>query len=126
MAVNGHHVRQKEETSDTGRLNENGSLLVGYVFGDRQIPGSFLYSSDNLTAITISEDVTNINNGAFTYCENLSSITCERMTAPTLQDLYGGVFGGISATGTLYVPQGSTGYSSWINILGEGWTLVEQ
>lgn len=49
------------------------------------------------------------------------------MNAPTLYtDGSTNSIGNIAATGTLYVPTGSTGYDAWMTVLGNGWTKVEQ
>lgn len=66
--------------------------------------------------------------GIFSSCTNITDITINRSTAPSL---YYSAFQGIASGGTLYVPSGSrTSYNSeWMksNNLGSlNWTLVEQ
>ena len=82
----------------------------------------------NLTTITIPSSVTSIGNSAFCNCSNLTSITCLGTTAPTIIT---NTFQGIKTNGTLYVPQGSTGYDLWMRTtdyyLGKyNWTIVYQ
>ena len=82
-------------------------------------------SCSGLTSVTIGNGVTSINNQAFNTCINLTSITCNAMTAPTI-DVWS-TFYGIGNNGTLYVPQGSSGYDGWMNSSSfNGWTKVEQ
>ena len=64
----------------------------------------------------------------FQGCSSLASITCNKTTAPTIQN---NTFYGIKTGGTLYVPVGSTGYDTWMQnanyYLGKyGWTKIEQ
>ena len=99
------------------------------------IPESIITLGDNvfaactsLTSITIPNSVTNIGKYAFGYCTSLSLITCGAATAPTIQY---DTFLRIKTNGTLYVPQGSTGYNVWMGTgnyyLGScRWTKVEQ
>jgi hypothetical protein len=82
----------------------------------------------SLTSIDIPNSVTSIGSGAFYYCNGLTSITCNAVTAPTINKT---TFHGIKTNGTLYVPIGSTGYEAWmynrIYYLGYyNWTKVEQ
>lgn len=51
-------------------------------------------------------------------CPALNTIVSRAETAPSFTHN-----GGVSDTGTLYVPQGATGYDTWIESLGAGWTL---
>ena len=82
---------------------------------------------ESITEVIIPSTVTGIGGGAFGYCSNLSKITCNAMDAPTLYiDQSCNSIGNIAATGTLYVPTGSTGYDAWMTVLGNGWTKVEQ
>lgn len=54
---------------------------------------------------------------SFENLTSLTSLTVNKITAPTT-----GYFTG-APTGTLYVPEGATGYDAWLAVLGEGWTL---
>lgn len=81
-----------------------------------------------MTALTIPSSVEYINYSQFTGNTNIQSITCLGMTAPQIENH---TFYNIKTGGTLYVPQGSTGYDVWMQnanyYLGKfGWTKVEQ
>jgi len=81
-----------------------------------------------LTSITIPSGVTSVGSQCFLECSSLTSITSLAMTAPTLID---DTFNEIASNGTLYVPQGSSGYNTWMQnanyYLGlYNWTKVEQ
>ena len=112
--------------------------------------GAFRYSF-KLTSIIIPDSVTNIGTAAFNYCPKLTSVTignsvtsigynafyyCSKLTyiisnatiAPTITN---GTFQGVKNGGTLIVPNGSSGYDTWMQnasyYLGlYGWTKVEQ
>ena len=71
------------------------------------------------SSITIPETCTKLEQKTFGGCSNLTSITCKAATAPTV---YSDTFSGVSATGTLYIPSGST-YTTWTNVLPTGWTV---
>lgn len=75
----------------------------------------------SLTSIIIPSNVTEIASQAFAYCSNLSRITSLARTAPIISD----TFREVKTNGTLYVPQGSSGYDTWMQGLGN-WTKVEQ
>ena len=79
-------------------------------------------NSRSLSSITIPSSVTSISYGAFSECSSLSAITSLATTAPTITNT---TFYNLNFGGTLYVPQGSSGYNTWLNQLG-GWTKVEQ
>ena len=86
------------------------------------------YQCSSLTSITIPSGITSIGNNAFTNCTSLTSITCSRTTAPSIQS---NTFSSVKTNGTLYVPQGSSGYNVWMGTgnyyLGSyNWTKVEQ
>ena len=79
----------------------------------------------SLKTVTINEGVEYIDTFAFRYCISLYSITCKGLTAPTIaSNTFQNV--GISvASGTpkvLRVPQGATGYETWLEQL-EGFEL---
>ena len=81
-----------------------------------------------LTSVAMGSGVTSIGDYAFYNCSGLTSITSLATTAP---DLRWTAFEGIKTNGTLYVPQGSTGYDVWMKrrdyYLGKyNWTKVEQ
>lgn len=74
----------------------------------------------NLTSVNIPESVTSIGSKAFFYCFRLSSITCEAMTAPTIDS---NTFEDVADIGTLYIPEGATGYDVWLENLPDGWSI---
>ena len=78
----------------------------------------------NLKNITITNSNTNFSFLSFANCSGLESITSLATTAPTIRD---NTFQNIKENGTLYVPQGSTGYNTWMQHLSYyNWTKVEQ
>ena len=88
---------------------------------------AFQYCS-GLTSVTIGNSVTSIGTEAFYNCNNLISIVSNAITAPTISN---DTFYGIKTGGTLTVPNGSTGYDTWMGTgnyyLGKyNWTKVEQ
>jgi len=92
------------------------------------ISNKAFYSCVNLTNVTIGNGLTQIDSEAFKECSNLESITCNAATAPTISS---SAFQYVKANGTLTVPQGSTGYDTWMGssayYLGySNWTKVEQ
>lgn len=81
-----------------------------------------------MTSVTIPNGVTSIGQYAFQYCTSLDTITSLATTAPRISS---DTFQNVKTGGTLIVPQGSTGYNSWMGTgsyyLGSyGWTKVEQ
>ena len=81
-----------------------------------------------LTNVTIPSSVTSIEVRAFRGCSSLTSITSNAMTAPTISS---NTFQDVKTGGTLYVPQGSSGYDVWMGTgnyyLGKyNWTKVTQ
>jgi hypothetical protein len=91
--------------------------------GVTNISSGFLHSCYKLANCTIGSGVTSIGDAAFYECYSLTSITSNAIIAPTIESE---TFRGLSPNGILYVPQGSSGYDSWLEVLGEGWTIVEQ
>ena len=92
------------------------------------IGNSAFGSCSGLTSVTIGSGVTSIGNMTFNGCNSLTSIVSNAITAPTISN---DTFYGIKTGGTLTVPNGSTGYDTWIrtdgNYLGKyNWTKVEQ
>ena len=88
---------------------------------------AFGYCS-SLTSIDIPNSVTSIGGFVFRECRSLTTITSNATTAPTI---YSSTFQDLKTNGTLYVPQGSSGYDTWMGTgnyyLGKyGWTKVEQ
>lgn len=86
------------------------------------------YGCSNLTSVTLSSSMTNINAQCFQNCRKLEKIISLATTAPTITSL---TFRNIKSGGTLYVPQGSSGYDTWMQntnyYLGlYNWTKVEQ
>ena len=76
---------------------------------------------EGLTSVTIGSNVTTIGDGAFRDCTGLTSITSLATTALAIQS---NVFSNVNSGGTLYVPEGATGYDAWLSQLS-GWTLQE-
>ena len=81
-----------------------------------------------LTSVIIGSGVTSIGGAAFQDCQSLVNITSLATTAPQILDY---TFQMVATNGTLYVPQGSSGYDTWMQnanyYLGlYGWTKVEQ
>ena len=92
------------------------------------IGANVFYGCTGLTSITIGSGVTNIGNQLLYNNMNLTSITCKAITAPTITNT---TFKNINTNGTLYVPQGSSGYDTWMGTsdyyLGKyNWTKIEQ
>ena len=86
-------------------------------------------SCSNLEHVTIGNGITTIGDYAFYLCEGTKYITINSNIAPTL--LGNNIFYEIRRGGIIYVPQGSTGYDTFMQnanyYLGKyGWTLVEQ
>jgi hypothetical protein len=101
---------------------------------------SSFYYCRNIESITFGENINLIESAAFTACENLSSLTFKSMTSPTLVDFemidHGGSFTQtdgsfyrISANGTVYYPEGATGYTKEVfnkatySNLFDGWSF---
>lgn len=89
--------------------------------------GAMAFSYTSFPSITIPSTVTSIGNKAFDVCTYTKTMTCNAMTAPTIESE---TFYNMGKNGTLYVPQGSTGYDVWMGsgawYLGfQNWTKVE-
>lgn len=111
------------------RFDTTGEHIVKATLPDDEdtIPSYTFENTASITEVIIPNTVTVIGAAAFGYCSNLSKITCNAMNAPTLNTEWDvNSIGHIAATGTLYVPTGSTGYDTWMAVLGNGWTKVEQ
>ena len=120
---------QQNEVVSTYRFDTTGEHIVKATLPDDEdtIPYWTFSYTDSITEVIIPSTVTLIGGGAFYGCSNLSKITCNAMVAPTLSvDQSCNAIGHIAATGTLYVPTGSTGYDVWMAVLGNEWTKVEQ
>ena len=81
-----------------------------------------------LISVTIGSGVTSIGGLAFQSCNSLESITSLATTAPTIQS---STFDNVKVNGSLYVPQGSTGYDVWMDTINYylgyyNWTKIEQ
>jgi hypothetical protein len=85
-------------------------------------------SCSGLTSVTIPNSVTSIGRQVFQSCTNLTSVASLATTAPSINY---DTFQNVKTNGTLTVPQGSSGYDTWMGTgdyyLGKyGWTKVEQ
>ena len=142
----GEHVIKYEYLIDTFGEDQNplGSLFSGSEQNDNNeifapqitkiyIPSSitglgygggytFIYDI-YLEFISLPNTISAISCRTFYNCSNLSTIRCNNMIAPQIED--NDIFENISQTGTLYVPTGATGYDTWLTELGAGWTKVE-
>ena len=121
--------QQSVETEYT--FSTTGEHIVKYTLTDPTRIGdnAFTYC-ENITSITIPSCVSKLYSDIFRSCTSLSSITCNAMTAPANMAQLPS-FRGISRNGTLYVPIGSTDYDVWMRTelywLGYyNWTKVEQ
>ena len=91
--------------------------------------GNYAFENcEGLTSATIGSGVTSIGTYAFTNCSALTSIISLATTAPTITN---STFRSVTQNGTLYVPQGSSGYDVWMGTsdyyLGKyNWSKVEQ
>jgi uncharacterized lipoprotein YehR (DUF1307 family) len=84
--------------------------------------------STSITSCEFKEETVSISQRCFENCKSINSITSLAVKAPKIE---GSTFITINTGGTLYVPQGSTGYDVWMGTgnyyLGKyGWTKVEQ
>ena len=77
--------------------------------------------SSSIDTLSLPSTLEYIGDTCFYGASNLTSITCYANVAPMLEN---GAFNESSPTGTLYYPAGSD-YSSWLAVLGDGWTGVE-
>ena len=66
---------------------------------------------DGLTSVTIGEGVQTIGDWAFANCSGLTTITSLATTAPSIE---WHTFNSVKTGGTLFVPQGATGYDTWM------------
>lgn len=124
-----------EIDEQTGEITKLGALFVETNIMSVEIPNSVIsigtnafYECSNLTSVTIGNSVTTIGQQAFFRCSGLTNIISLATSAPTIS---GGTFASVGQNGTLYVPQGSTGYDTWMGTgnyyLGlYNWTKVEQ
>ena len=85
--------------------------------------GSRAFEDADLYSVTFGTNVRTIGFKAFFANHNLSTIRCLSTTAPYLAP---NVFNQISATGTLYIPSGTTSaYTEMIAALPSGWTVSD-
>ena len=136
-----------ENTFDSYEYLENVIIPDGIT----DILMSTFYNCPNLTSVTIPNSVTSIGQGAFSKCTSLTSITipnsvtsidatafsnCSSLTeiislATTAPTIVNNTFRNVKTNGTLIVPNGSSGYDTWMGTgnyyLGKyNWTKVEQ
>ncbi len=79
--------------------------------------GGYAFASGGLTSLTIPSTVTTIGSGAFRYNASLTTITCLRMTPPTVVS---GAVGYVNTT-EIHVPTLATGYGTTL----DGLTVVK-
>ena len=120
-------------------IPEDCLIIGGYAFygcsgvtGTLNIPETVTTIQDGafgectgITEVTIPEAMTSIGNRAFYKCSNLVKITSLATTAPSIQS---STFDSVKTGGILYVPQGATGYDTWMGTdifyLGKyNWTM---
>ena len=114
--------------SDYAFANCSSLTSIGIPSGITSISNHMCDACSSLTGITIPSSVTSIGNSAFANISDITSITSNSTTAPTITST---TFQSIKTNGTLYVPQGSSGYDTWMQnanyYLGlYNWTKVEQ
>ena len=83
------------------------SQIASFIFGNEveYIPTYLCYGMNNLTSISLPDNITNIGNYAFSSCSNLTSITNHSVTPQTISS---NVFKNVNKSScTLYVPQTS-------------------
>lgn len=85
--------------------------------GCGNINGSSFGECKSLKSVVIPSTAVLQSTTVFRGSSSLSSITINQMTAPA------NYITGVSPTGTLYVPEGATGYDAWLAELGEGWNI---
>ena len=78
----------------------------------------FRYSG--IENITISKNLKTLNYSFLGDCKKLNSITCLNPIAATIQS---NTFQNVADIGTLRVPENAEGYETWLEQLGEGWTI---
>ena len=113
-----------------GNTFENCSSLTGITIPNSvtSIGNSAFTQCTSLTSINIPSGFISIGNYAFSDCSSLTSIVSNATIAPIIKNT---TFQGINTGGTLTVPQGSSGYDTWMQnanyYLGlYNWTKVEQ
>ena len=94
--------------------------------GVTSIGGQTFVACSGLTSVVIGSGVTSIEETAFGGCSGLNEITCNAITAPTINN---NTFLNVKSGGILKVPAGSD-YSSWMSTnnyyLGKyNWTVQE-
>ena len=70
------------------------------------------YLCTGLKSVTIGSGVTTIEERAFYECRGVESITSLASTAPSIESY---TFYNVKTNGTLYMPQGATGYDEWLS-----------
>lgn len=90
--------------------------------------GDEAFYDTNITNIVIPSTVTEIGDQTFYSCNKLINIISLAETAPTINS---DTFKSISSNGKLFVPNGATGYDTWMGsgdyYLGKySWTKIEQ
>lgn len=106
---------------------ENCKMLTNATFDDalQSIGSGGFFGCSGLTNIVFGENLLSLGDSIFDYCYDLKNITCKAMSAPTITS---STFEYMASNGTLYVPEGATGYDEWLKedyyYLGAyGWTL---
>ena len=87
--------------------------------------GMYAFSScESLSSINIPATVKNIGLYAFGYCDSLNMIISYALNAPLI---HASTFNNVAKNGILYIPNGATGYDTWMSTGGYylgyyGWT----
>lgn len=107
-SIGGQAFRRRNITSIT--IPNNVVSIGEYAFAE----------NTTLVNVILGNGITILKERAFYFCDNLTSITSNATTAPTLEN---NALSYVASSGTLYYPTGSD-YSTWISALPSGWTAT--